>query len=98
MIMSYLFTSLADVLVKMALDRGVKAALPVIFDQVDDRLPAAVSEHLGSGVVGGLIAGAISDAIGRPARPSEIDTIVRLYDPRQAATKQARRVQRRSER
>jgi hypothetical protein len=95
---SFVLMALADVLTKMALERGVKAALPVIFDQIDDRLPAAVSEHLGSGVVGGLIAGAISDAIGRPARPSEIDTIVRLYDPRQAATKQARRVQRRSER
>ena len=96
--MSFLLTNIASTLAKMALEQGVRAALPVIFDQIDDRLPAAVSEHLGSGVVGGLIAGAISDAIGRPARPSEIDTIVRLYDPRQAATKQARRVQRRSER
>ena len=95
---SFVLMALADVLTKMALERGVKAALPKIFDVIDERLPVAVSEHLGGGVVGGLIAGAISDAIGRPAKPADVDAVVKLYDPRQAAAKQARRVQRRSER
>ena len=96
--MTFLLMSLADVLTKMALEKAVKAALPVIFDQIDDRLPVAVSEHLGGGVVGGLISSAISEAINRPAKPEEVDAVVRLYDPRKAAAKQAKRVARRSER
>lgn len=95
---SFVLTALADVLTKMALERGVRKVLPLIFDQIDERLPAAVSEHLGGGVVGGLIGGAISDAINRPAKPEEVDAVVRLYDPRKAAAKQSRKVARRADR
>lgn len=88
---SFVLMALADVLTKMALERGVRAALPKIFDVIDDKMPAAISENVGAGAVGWLIAGAIRDAIGRPAEMSEVDAVVKLYDPRQAAAKAAKK-------
>ena len=96
--MSFLLTNIASTLAKMALEQGVRAALPVIFDQIDNKLPLTISQQLGGDAISGLIGSAISDAVRRPAKTEEIDAVVALYDPRKAAAKRAKKVARRSER
>lgn len=89
--LQYLAIRAADALVKATLDRAARAALPAVFDLVDERLPQAVVEGLPGPTVSGIIAGAISDTLRRPARPAETDALVRLYDPRIAAQKRNRK-------
>ncbi len=88
-LIQFVLLALADVLVKMALERGVRKALPVIFRRLDDELPTWLAEHLDSNAISGRIAQAISDAIHRPVSGEQVAAIVRLYDPRIAAAKAA---------
>ena len=88
-LIQFVLLALADVLVKMALERGVKKALPAIFRRLDDELPTWLSEHLDSNAISGRIAQAIADAIGKPVSGEQVAAIVTLYDPRIAAAKAA---------
>jgi hypothetical protein len=89
----FLLLRLADALVKAAMGKVVEKALPVILDRIDDEMPQLLSESLGGGFLSGRLAGAISDAIGKPVQPGQVDAVVRVYDPRKAADKARRKAE-----
>ena len=68
-------------LLLLALDRGLKRALPVIYKRLDAELPYWLRQTVSPSNVEGLIAQAASDALGRSPEPYELNLVRLLYDP-----------------
>ena len=80
--------ALAKALLNFARDKCVKAALPKVFARLDVELPYQFKykqQPPTPSLVKGLIASAVSDAIGEPAEPVQTELVRLLYDPVQAA-------------
>ena len=88
-LIQFLLLTLADVLVKMAMDRTIKAALPAIYRRLDDELPDWLVGGLTPEAVSGRVAKAVSDLTGKSVSAEQVNAIARLYDPRQAVANAA---------
>jgi len=86
--MRSLLTHIANVLLKMALERGVRAALPRIFTILDRQMPMLLEQGEPAAVTV-AVADAISAATKGKVSPSQnqIEAIVGLYSPIAGAAK-----------
>lgn len=86
--MRTLLTHIANVLLKMALERSIRAALPRIFNALDRQIPLLVEEGKPQAVTA-AVADAIRTGTGGKVRPqqNQIDAILGLYSPVAAAAK-----------
>lgn len=86
--MRVLLTHIANVLLKMALERGVRAALPRIFTILDRQMPMLLEQGEPAAVTV-AVADAISVATKGKVSPSQnqIEAIVGLYSPIAGAAK-----------
>jgi hypothetical protein len=86
--MRILLTHIANVLLKMALERGVRAALPRIFTILDRQMPMLLEQGEPAAVTV-AVADAISVATKGKVSPSQnqIEAIVGLYSPIAGAAK-----------
>lgn len=66
-----------------------KRSMPMIFDEIDNQLPAMIG-YLTGGEVDELIGRSIKKATGKKPTKRQIKRVVRSYDPRIAATKSFR--------
>lgn len=76
---------LARTLLLLALDRGLKQALPKIYKRLDAELPYWINQSVAGRGVSNTIAQAASDALGRSPEPYELSLVRLLYDPVAAA-------------
>ena len=76
-----LLLTIARKLLLMALDQGLRRALPVIYKRLDAELPYWLRQTVSPNNVEGLIAQAASDALGRSPEPYELSLVRLLYDP-----------------
>jgi hypothetical protein len=83
--MRTLLVRLVPLLLRLAMDPGLRRALPLIYARLDGELGFWVQEALGAAVVQGRMASAISDAIGQSATQRQLALVRLLYDPVQAA-------------
>jgi hypothetical protein len=86
--MRVLLTHIANVLLKMALERGVRAALPCIFTILDRQMPMLLEQGEPAAVTV-AVADAISVATKGKVKPvqNQIEAIVGLYSPIAGAAK-----------
>lgn len=89
--MKPLLLRLSRVLLHLALDESLKRALPMIYKRLDREIPLLLSNQAPPAAVKGLIASAVTDAVGHRASPPEIETVISLYDPIRAAAAQRTR-------
>lgn len=82
-------------LLLLALDRGLKQALPKIYKRLDAELPFWVNQQVMPQTIEGVIAQAASDALGRSPEPFEMSLVRLLYDPVAAAAGATRAWERR---
>lgn len=83
--MKHFLLKLSHLLLKAALDESLRRALPDIYLRLDTEIPLLLSNRAPVSRVEGVIASAITDALGHRATSAQIDTIAALYDPRKAA-------------
>lgn len=88
-LIQWLALSLADVLVKMAIDRGVRKVLPQIMQRLDDELPTWLKEGLTAERVSGRVAQAIGDLTGKPVGAEQVNAVMRIFDVRMAVSRAA---------
>jgi hypothetical protein len=83
-----LLTHIANVLLKMALERGIRVALPRIFNLLDQQMPVLLEQGNPANVTG-AVADAIRIATDNKVRVSQnqIDAIMGLYSPVAGAAK-----------
>jgi hypothetical protein len=81
---------LSKVLLRFALDEGLKRALPRVYKQLDAEVPVLMFNNAAPSQVQGAIASAISNATGRRASASQIEAVIGLYDPVKAALNRLR--------
>jgi hypothetical protein len=86
--MRVLLTHIANVLLKMALERGVRAALPRIFTILDRQMPQLLEQGEPAAVTA-AVGDAISVATAGKVKPvqNQIEAIVGLYSPIAGAAK-----------
>jgi hypothetical protein len=86
--MRALLTHIANVLLKMALERGVRAALPRIYNILDKQMPQLLEQGQPKEVTT-AVADAIQTATSGKVRvkQSQIDAILGLYSPVAGAAK-----------
>lgn len=80
-----LFAKVARRLLLLALDEGLKRALPLIYKRLDGELPYWMAQKTAPHTVERVIAQAASDALGRSPQPYELGLVRLLYDPVAAA-------------
>jgi len=89
--MKPLLLRLSRLLLQLALDQAFKRALPGIFQRLDLELPLLLSNQAPPSRVKGLVASAVSDAVGHRATLPEIEAVIAMYDPIRAAAAQLTR-------
>ena len=80
-----LLAKLARRLLLLALDEGLKRALPMIYKRLDAELPYWINQSVAGKGIESAIAQAASDALGRSPQPYELGLVRLLYDPVAAA-------------
>ena len=80
-----LLAKLARRLLLLALDEGLKRALPVIYKRLDAEMPYWINQRMPAQWMEGVIAQVASDALGRSPAPFELGLVRLLYDPVAAA-------------
>lgn len=83
--MKSLLLRLSKLLLKLAMDEALRRGLPAIYQRLDAELPLLLSNQAPPSRVKGLVASAVSDAVGHRAGMAEIETVITLYDPIRAA-------------
>jgi hypothetical protein len=78
--MKSLFVELGRVLLRLALDRAVREALPRIYNRLDVKMPELLSKATPTQVKR-EIADAISATTGKVVAPSQIEAVIGLYSP-----------------
>ena len=78
--MKTLFVELGRVLLRLALDRAVREALPRIYNRLDVKMPELLSTATPLQVKQ-EIADAIGATTGKTAAPSQIEAVIGLYSP-----------------
>ena len=81
---------LGRVMLKLAVDRALRKELPAIFAKLDIELPPMLN-HARPIEVQAVVTDAIEAKLGRVATPTQISTVLGLYDPIKAALRNIRR-------
>lgn len=82
-----ILSQLAAKLFWWSINRTFRQQLPTIFDKVDLALAAAQAVHAPVAVQEITIQRAIEKVTSHPVTPSELSTVLKLYDPLVAAAK-----------
>lgn len=82
---------LGRTLLKLAVDRALRKELPAIFAKLDLELPFLLINHAKPLEVQAVVTDAIEAKLGRVATPTQISTVLGLYDPIKAALRNIRR-------
>ena len=82
---------LGRTLLKLAVDRALRKELPAIFAKLDLELPFLLINHAQPLAVQAVVTEAIEAKLGRVATPTQISTVLGLYDPIKAALRNIRR-------
>ena len=82
---------LGRALLKLAVDRALRKELPAIFAKLDIELPSMLVDHAKPLEVQAVVTDAIEAKLGRVATPTQISTVLGLYDPIKAALRNIRR-------
>ena len=83
--MKLLLIKLSKVLLKLALDEGLKRGLPLIYKRLDAQMPLLIANNASPQQVQGAIASAISSVTNHRVTQSQLQAIIGLYDPIAAA-------------
>lgn len=89
--MKSLMIRLSKILLRFALDEGLRRSLPEIYKRLDAEVPVLLVNNAPSNSIQGSIASAIADATGQRASANQIEAVISLYDPIKAAIHRARR-------
>lgn len=89
--MKSLLIRLSKVLLRFALDEGLRRSLPEIYKRLDAEVPVLLFNNAPASSVQGSIASAIADATGHRASAAQVEAVISLYDPVKAAISRARR-------
>lgn len=81
---------LAKALLKLALDEGLRRALPLVYKQLDAEVPLLLSNNAPASRIKSAVATSIFAATGTRANSTQIDAVLGLYDPVQAALNRLR--------
>ena len=82
---------LGRVMLKLAVDRALRKELPAIFAKLDIELPSMLVNHAKPLELKAVVTDAIEAKLGRVATPTQISTVLGLYDPIKAALRNIRR-------
>jgi hypothetical protein len=83
--MKFLLIELAKLLLKMAMDKALRKALPKVYALLDGDLPQVLSMKPAPMVVESVVAQSIAQATGNRATVDQIQAVIGLYDPMKAA-------------
>jgi len=89
--MKFVLIELAKLLLKMAMDKALRKALPKVYAQLDSDLPQVLSMNPAPIVVESVVAQSIAQATGDRATVNQIQAVIGLYDPIQAALRNLKR-------
>ena len=89
--MKFLLIELAKLLLKAAMDKALRKALPKVYAQLDSDLPQVLSMNPAPIVVEAVVAQSIAQATGDRATVDQIQAVIGLYDPIQAALRNLKR-------
>jgi hypothetical protein len=89
--MKHLLIELAKLLLKMAMDKALRKALPRVYAQLDADLPQVLAMKPAPIVVESVVAQSIAQATGNRASVSQIEAVIGLYDPMRAALRNLKR-------
>ena len=89
--MKHLLITLAQWLLKAAMDKALRDNLPKVYGKIDREVPTLLSAGAAPEVVAHAIGTAIGDATGKPALADQIQAVVGLYNPITAAVKSFRK-------
>ena len=89
--MKFLLIELAKLLLKAAMDKALRKALPKVYAQLDSDLPQVLSMNPVPIVVESVVAQSIAQATGDRATVDQIQAVIGLYDPIQAALRNLKR-------
>jgi hypothetical protein len=89
--MKHLLIELAKLLLKMAMDKALRKALPKVYAQLDTDLPQVLAMKPAPIVVESVVAQSIAQATGNRASVSQIEAVIGLYDPMRAALRNLKR-------
>ena len=83
--MRSLLIALSRRLLRMALGKVLELGLTEVYKRLDSELPDLTLNNSSPLKVQGAIAGAITSVTNRPASPSQVEAVIGLYDPVNAA-------------
>lgn len=89
--MKALLITAAKWLLKLAMDAALRKALPRIYKELDADLPYLLEKKVGPDVVESVVAHSIKQATGNRATTTQIEAVIGLYDPIQAAIRSRQR-------
>jgi hypothetical protein len=89
--MKFLLIELAKLLLKAAMDKALRKALPKVYAQLDSDLPQVLSMNPAPIVVESVVAQSIAQATGDRATVDQIQAVIGLYDPMKAALRNLKR-------
>jgi hypothetical protein len=89
--MKFLLIELAKLLLKMAMDKALRKALPKVYALLDVDLPQVLSMKPAPMVVESVVAQSIAQATGDRATATQIEAVIGLYDPVKAALRNLKR-------
>jgi hypothetical protein len=89
--MKFLLIELAKLLLKAAMDKALRKALPKVYAQLDSDLPQVLSMNPAPIVVESVVAQSIAQATGDRATVDQIQAVIGLYDPIKAALRNLKR-------
>ena len=89
--MKFVLIELAKLLLKMAMDKALRKALPKVYAQLDSDLPQVLSMNPVPIVVESVVAQSIAQATGDRATVDQIQAVIGLYDPIKAALRNLKR-------
>jgi hypothetical protein len=85
--MKSLLIKIAKWLLKAVMDKALRDNLPKVFNRVDEQVPSLLEHGAPPEVIGSVVSSAISEATGKPAIKTQIDAVIGLYSPINAAVK-----------
>jgi hypothetical protein len=88
--MKNIIVQLAKALLKIALDEGLRRGLPVVYKQLDAELPSLLLNNATPPTIKNSISSAIATTTGQVATAAQIEAVIGLYDPIQAALNRLR--------
>jgi hypothetical protein len=89
--MKPLLIKAAKWLLKMAMDAAMRKALPRIYQALDGDIPDLLEMKAGPDVIESVVAHSIKQATGTRATATQIEAVIGLYDPIQAAIRSVKR-------